>query len=233
MKSTKNNQRRIGTILDLCGTLYINEELSSAYKACLFRAVASHHYLSIEEAKKLVEETRKDHERSKGFTPPVLLTSDLLNVRSEYMLACNAVEPADFLKKDPRLAKLIERLAAKYKLALLTHSTTLCTLKALKALGIDANIFDAMVCAEDISHPKPDPQPFLEATGRLSLQPTYCIVIGDRPEIDLITPKKLGMWTILVRNQSAKNLECVDCQSDDVFHLEEAISKTARRMCGN
>ena len=50
----------------------------------------------------------------------------------------------------------------------------------LAALGI-TELFDAVVCAEDYSHGKPAPDPFLEAARRLKVPARDCVVFEDSP----------------------------------------------------
>jgi len=48
----------------------------------------------------------------------------------------------------------------------------------LGALEMTA-LFDAIVVAEDVSHGKPDPEPFLVAAARVDVQPARAIVVED------------------------------------------------------
>ena len=41
--------------------------------------------------------------------------------------------------------------------------------------------FDAIVCGDDVSKGKPDPEIFLKACYKLGLKPENCIVIEDSP----------------------------------------------------
>lgn len=58
-------------------------------------------------------------------------------------------------------------------------STPRKNLEALfAATGLDA-LFDAVVCGDDVSHGKPDPEVFLKAASLLALEPGSSIVIED------------------------------------------------------
>jgi beta-phosphoglucomutase family hydrolase len=46
------------------------------------------------------------------------------------------------------------------------------------ATGLDS-LFDAIVCGDDVTHGKPDPEVFLKAASLLGLAPERCIVIED------------------------------------------------------
>lgn len=47
--------------------------------------------------------------------------------------------------------------------------------------GADGAIFQATVCGADVSHSKPDPEPYLLAAARLGAQPSRCVVLEDAP----------------------------------------------------
>jgi len=58
-------------------------------------------------------------------------------------------------------------------------STPRANLEAIfAATGLDS-FFDAVVCAEDVSHGKPDPEVFLKGASKLGVPPTRCIVFED------------------------------------------------------
>jgi len=46
-------------------------------------------------------------------------------------------------------------------------------------MGKIENEFDAIVCGDDITNSKPDPEIFLKAAEKLSVHPEYCVVVED------------------------------------------------------
>ena len=50
----------------------------------------------------------------------------------------------------------------------------------LKALGLE-EFFDAIASAEDVTRGKPDPQIFLAAAAKVSVEPECCVVVEDAP----------------------------------------------------
>jgi len=49
----------------------------------------------------------------------------------------------------------------------------------LREIGLDENLFDALVNGQEIEHKKPAPDIFLEAARRLELAPEECVVFED------------------------------------------------------
>jgi HAD superfamily hydrolase (TIGR01509 family) len=62
--------------------------------------------------------------------------------------------------------------------ALVTSSERPIMDAVLRQLGIG---FTATVCADDVHHGKPDPEPYLLAAARLSADPRYCVALEDSP----------------------------------------------------
>jgi len=48
-------------------------------------------------------------------------------------------------------------------------------------LGDLLPLFDAVVAAEDVVHPKPDPEPYVRAAGKVGLDPRECLVVENAP----------------------------------------------------
>ncbi|SFC13792.1 HAD family hydrolase [Clostridium uliginosum] len=67
-----------------------------------------------------------------------------------------------------------------YKIALATSAKRDRLNKQLK-MGDIKKVFDAIVCGDDVINAKPDPEIFLKAAKKLSVNPENCIVIEDSP----------------------------------------------------
>lgn len=79
----------------------------------------------------------------------------------------------------PGSRELLDALVAARVPRSVGSSTPRENLKALFAVtGLDA-CFDAVVCGDDVSVGKPDPEVFLKAAALLSLPPERCIVVED------------------------------------------------------
>jgi len=73
----------------------------------------------------------------------------------------------------------------------------------LNRLGIES-LFDTVVCAEDITRSKPDPEIFLKAAQKLGIEPAKCVVIEDA-KLGTAAAIKAGMKCIGYRNPNSGN----------------------------
>ncbi len=73
----------------------------------------------------------------------------------------------------------------------------------LNKLGM-AFFFDTVVCAEDITRSKPDPEIFLTAAKKLGVDPAECIVIEDA-KLGIEAATRAGMKCIGYRNPNSGN----------------------------
>ena len=62
--------------------------------------------------------------------------------------------------------------------------------------------FDALVSGEDVTHGKPDPEPYLLAARRLAVSPARCVVFEDAA-VGVQSAKAAGMACIGVPNPAA------------------------------
>jgi len=96
----------------------------------------------------------------------------------------------------------VEPIAREYRgtlpMAVATGSMRWIAEKTLTHLGM-LDWFDAIVCADDVTNPKPAPDIFLEAARRLGVPPTDCLVYEDTDP---------G-----VQAAAAAGMECVDVRT--------------------
>ncbi|MBW1649804.1 MAG: HAD-IA family hydrolase [Deltaproteobacteria bacterium] len=83
----------------------------------------------------------------------------------------------EYMKIEPYLKTLLNKLKPKYKLAIATNRTnTMPT--ALKEFGLE-QYFDYVVCALDVKNPKPDPEQLYKIIDFFKVKPKQIIYIGD------------------------------------------------------
>ncbi|WP_341721309.1 HAD family phosphatase [Micromonospora sp. FIMYZ51] len=80
--------------------------------------------------------------------------------------------------------------------AVVSGSTRAAVTASLDALGI-LDRFDVLVCAEDYTRPKPDPEPFLRAAELLGVPPRSCLVFEDA-DLGIAAAAAAGMAAVRV-----------------------------------
>jgi phosphoglycolate phosphatase/putative hydrolase of the HAD superfamily len=106
-------------------------------------------------------------------------------------------DPGAYLRADPRLGEMLLALKASCNLAVVTNNPVLVARKTLACLGVE-DLFVAVVGLDTCMVSKPDEAPFLKAAELCGAVPGACVAVGDRYDIDIAVPLKLGMGGILV-----------------------------------
>lgn len=88
-----------------------------------------------------------------------------------------------------------------------------------------------LVCPEDVSKTKPDPEPMYLAAKQISIDPAQCIYVGDHPR-DIDAGRSAGMYTVLAAYgylplQYKDDLTAwrADCIVNSVHELHDAVRK--------
>lgn len=81
---------------------------------------------------------------------------------------------------------------------------------------------DATVCASDVAHPKPAPDPVFLACERLSLAPNEVVMVGDSV-YDLRAAKAAGVATVAVLYGSGSEIDLRAERPDWVAETPEAL----------
>lgn len=90
----------------------------------------------------------------------------------------------------------------------------------LKEIGLEPDIFDAVVVGEDVSHKKPAPDIFLLAADRLNLKPKECLVVEDAVS-GVAAAKAAGSRCLaLTTSFDRKELAQADLFAADLAHVE-------------
>jgi HAD superfamily hydrolase (TIGR01509 family) len=98
------------------------------------------------------------------------------------LLAMKRERVLEILRKDQPLfdglPELVEKLAARYRLAVASGSEPLVVEEVLK-FGALRRFFTAVTTASEVKHGKPAPDIFLRAAQLLGMDPSECWVIED------------------------------------------------------
>ena len=122
----------------------------------------------------------------------------------------------------PGALELIEDLhRCGIKQAIASGATRIEVEAIINEFGI-TDYFGAVVACEDVSHGKPNPEPFLTAASRLNISPECCVVIEDG-EYGVRAAKTCGMQAIAVLNtQTRDELAAADFIVDSLKEVNTA-----------
>jgi HAD superfamily hydrolase (TIGR01509 family) len=105
------------------------------------------------------------------------------------------VEVADGIEPMPGAEPLLRALRhAGVALALVSNSRRRFVDSAIASAGL-ADLFDAIVTAEDVPRPKPAPDAYLAAASELGVEPAACVILEDSPT-GLAAARATGALTI-------------------------------------
>ena len=193
-------------IFDIDSTLYTNQAYAFEQVDCQVRQFAKERGISADEARRMVAEYRKqfaaEHNGSKVSLGNTLLSFGV-PIEQSVQWRRELLEPADFLRRDEKLIDELIILQKKYQLICVTNNPVLPARKTLDALGI-SDFFPEIVGLDTCFKSKPALEPFETAVERLSkssesgVKAENCIAIGDRYDMDIALPLKMGMGGILV-----------------------------------
>ena len=123
----------------------------------------------------------------------------------------------------PGVLALLQSLARRGPVAILTNGSTRNQRAKLKAAGLDG--FRAFV-SEEIGCEKPDPGAFAFAVAAVGGKPDECLFVGDDPERDVAGSKRAGLRACWVAHGRGWQMDAVRPdftveRVEEVAHLEE------------
>jgi putative hydrolase of the HAD superfamily len=95
----------------------------------------------------------------------------------------------------PTLIKLREK---GLKLAIVSDAPRLKAWIRLVEMRLES-FFDLVIALDDTGKEKPDPAPFKLALEKLKMNPSNCMMVGDRPERDLYGARNIGIKTVFAQ----------------------------------
>lgn len=110
-----------------------------------------------------------------------------------------------FLEKmeiEPYLKPLLHRLRPAYPTAIATNRTNTIE-TVLKAHGLAA-LFDLVVSAWDVDHPKPHPDPLNKILHHFAIEPDQLLYVGDS-ELDQLAAEAAGAILVAYKNPSLRS----------------------------
>jgi beta-phosphoglucomutase len=109
-----------------------------------------------------------------------------------------------------------------YKLGLVTGGGSTRITRALGAKN--AELFDAVVTADDVKKCKPHPEPYLAAAKMLSVKPSRCLAVENAP-LGIESAKRAGMFCAAITTTlGRKYLSGADIILNDVRKLRSVLA---------
>jgi len=112
-------------------------------------------------------------------------------------------EATHLIKPIAATVALAQAHKGRLPIAVATGSTRTGVTKTLEAIGM-LDHFDAIVTADDVSHPKPHPETFLKAAELLGVDPKHCLAFEDT-ELGMTSARDAGMQVIHVDDVIAQH----------------------------
>lgn len=202
-------------IFDIDSTLYTNAAYAHEQVDIQIRAFAKLRGISDAEARAMVHEYR--HSWSLSHNGEKLSLGNTLKafgipISQSIIWRNELLEPSMFLKTDTLLYDELLTLHRNYSLICVTNNPVLPARKTLEALGVSGLIPD-IIGLDTCGVSKPHEKPFLLAAEKTKTPVTSCLSIGDRYDIDIALPVKLGMGGILVNGV------------EEVYQLDSLLKK--------
>jgi len=191
-------------IFDLDGTLYFNDDFSDEIKKGAANYIADLKGISAETAATLIRETRKRLSCEKGREATLSLVCIELggSVAGFHATVTPLLHPEMHLKPDYRVKDLLTSLAERFNLYLYTNNNRTLTDRILKTIEL-SSLFKEIFTIEDFWRPKPDQDVLKYIFSTIHRIPEECLFVGDRYDVDLKLPVKMGSTPFLVTDIQA------------------------------
>lgn len=200
MKTFTLPSRIKGFIFDMDATLYTHDEYAEHQNRILVKRLAELRGMSYEAMREKIEAYRNDwaenhngERLSMGNTMKAFGISIQENIHWREQL----IEPDQFINRDPQLRIALTALQKNCKLAVVTNNPVSVAIKTLDILGV-SDLFSSIIGLDTFKVSKPYAPSFLKAAEDMHVAAPGCTAVGDRYDIDIALPLKLGMGGILV-----------------------------------
>lgn len=106
--------------------------------------------------------------------------------------------------------------------------------KRIKKLGI-YNLIDLIITSDDTGINKPNRKFYDIIFRKFKIRPEECIMVGDKPEVDLKLAKRLGMktvwivkghWALMMKN---RNFNYVDFKINNIKQLPKCVNSLIKQ----
>lgn len=180
-----------GLIFDIDGTLI--DSMPVHFKS--WQAIAQAYGFEYQETQFF-----KNAGRSTGSIVALINTEQGLHLDPEKIIQAKNLSYRKLAAKIdpiPQVLQIVTDYYGKLPMALGTGEYRDIATANIKAAGLD-KYFSIMICADDVTHPKPDPETFLKCAELMKVAPEACQVFEDG-DLGLEAAKRCGMVATDVR----------------------------------
>lgn len=187
-------------VFDLDGTLYVSDSLANEIQLSAARYVAEVCEVTLEEAIRLLTDTRSRLTEETGTEVPLTRVCSELggSPRELHLHFCKDIDPKQHLQPDDRVVALLQGLSEKFSLYLYTNNNRDLAGRIVELLGF-TGLFRGMFSIEYTWRPKPDSRTLQELFAAVGATPAESLFVGDRYDIDLKLPAEMGAQVKLVK----------------------------------
>lgn len=129
--------------------------------------------------------------RAAGLDPDVIPTTDAQHrakkAELDALVAAGEVEPLE-------AAALVLAAPHHIRIAVVTSGNRQGATAIIAAIGLKERV-SFIVSGDDVTHGKPDPEPYVRAAEQLGIAPARCLVLEDHPD-GIASAKAAGMTVI-------------------------------------
>ena len=119
------------------------------------------------------------------------------------------------------VSDLLCELSLKYILATASYAQSYYTYRELEKSGI-AQYFSHFIFSSDIGYRKTDQEFYKICLKKTNNAPEECLMVGDNYLQDVVTPKKVGLKAVLIRNPLTDRQNIIgDVKPDGIIRLED------------
>ncbi len=126
----------------------------------------------------------------------------------------------------PGQADLLDWLSPRYRLGVVSNFDYTPTVRRILTDGGILGRFETVVVSDTVGWRKPHPVIFEQALADMGLAPSECLFVGDRPDIDVVGAKRIGMaaaWLNVQRAPLPGGLPAPDLDLTGLADLRAAL----------
>jgi putative hydrolase of the HAD superfamily len=189
-------------IFDLDGTLYFEDSLGREIGRVAALYISRLKGIDPESARVLIRTTRKRLTAEQGLEASLSIACQALggDLRELHDCFSEEIDPEPHLVRDEAVIATLGALAAKFPLYIYTNNNLPLSVRIMDLLGV-SNLFAKVFTIESFWRAKPDPENLNSILDDIGRKPSECLFVGDRYDIDLRLPEKMGAKVHLVSNR--------------------------------